>query len=232
MPLPWIIRAQLGSDGCVLATPYSTNKDRDQRHKEIAPMSPALGAARCCLSPVCAEGFQNDDPGPGRTGQAPEPILSHFTASLWKTGSGPGQVPRAAPVHAQDPCTGSLLICKLQPFGLASLWGSSLEASSWSSQSKDCLSSSSSLGVLLENPRSERWLSRWHSASTGNQHLPKGEPCPCSPSNSPAGPAAMGQPRGVSLAAPSRLLLLAPYLGISSGSSSWGQHPSVLEEPS
>lgn len=52
--------AQLGSDGYVLATPYSTNKDRDQRGKEISPMSPALGAARCSLSPVCAEGFQND----------------------------------------------------------------------------------------------------------------------------------------------------------------------------
>lgn len=123
MPMPWIITAQLGSDGCELPTPCSTN--RDLRGKKISTMSPALGAARCCLSPVCAEGFQNDGRGPGRTSQALEPISSHFTASLWKTRSGSGQVPGAVPEHTA-PCTGSPLICKLHPFDLASLWGSSL----------------------------------------------------------------------------------------------------------
>lgn len=63
---------------------------------------------------------------------------------------------------------------------------------------KGTLSSSPSLGVLPENPGCcrERWLSRWHSASTGNQHLPKGEPCPCRPSSLPRRPSRSGAARG------------------------------------
>lgn len=64
----------------------------------------------------------------GLAGLPNKPISSHFTASLWKPGVAQGRCREkalAVPKHAA-PCTGSLLISKLHPFGLASLWGSSL----------------------------------------------------------------------------------------------------------
>lgn len=90
---------------------------------------------------------------------------------------------------AQVPCSSvSSTHLDLPAFGAAPY---SLGPTSWNSQSKD---SEQQPECPARKPRvlpaSEQWLSRWHSAFTGNQHLPKGEPCPCSSSNSPTGSAA------------------------------------------
>lgn len=159
MPMSQIIMAWLGRDDCVLATLYSTNKDRHQRGKEMSPMSPALGDATCCLSTGCAEGFQNDGRGPGRTSRAPE--QTHFVSfhcqpmenQVW-LGAGAERrlwlCPSMQP-PAQVPCS-SLSCTHLgsPAFGAAPC---SLGPASWNSQSKGSPSSSSSQGVLPENPR-------------------------------------------------------------------------------
>lgn len=109
----------------------------------------------------------------------------------------------AVPVHAPL-CTGSLLICKVHAIGLASFWGSSL---------------SSGTG-MMDQPEQGRalsaaapaWVSCWKTPGAagsggsvgGTLHprgaspsLPKGEPCPCRPSNLPHWPSPSGAAHGV-----------------------------------
>lgn len=150
--MPRVITARLGRDGHPLSHKQGQGSQGQRDDTNVA-------WAGCCpvlLSPGYAEGFQNDGRGPGRTSRAPEPISSHFTASRWKTRSGSGQVPREGSgcARACSPCPGSLLISKLHPFGLASLWGSSLfPGTKLMEQPEQGLSEhSSSLGVLPEKP--------------------------------------------------------------------------------